>query len=241
MYRARRAWNNFDSSDPVTQAIAIVALVLLVIFAIPYLPLPYVVSGVGCDNLSAAEMSGSNQSVLGSQAAESDLRLELVPNPINLTTADPLTMEVRLINNSMRPLTLFLPQGEYVFRYDDQESGLLFSIVGATDGQPRGEGANVRPPFVAPSQFNQTDLHVLGPRQRCSVSVTIDPARLASSRVTPGSYNIIAFYRNTSRGALPAIRANTPTPMFPDAGVWTGTVRSNQITLNYGVAPAAGP
>jgi hypothetical protein len=57
--------------------------------------------------------------------------------------------------------------------------------------------------------------------------------------VTPGTYNIIAFYRNTSRGALPAIQANTPTPMFADVGVWTGTVRSNQVTLNYGVAEAA--
>ena len=31
MYRARRYWNNFNSSDPTTQIIAIVALVLLVI------------------------------------------------------------------------------------------------------------------------------------------------------------------------------------------------------------------
>jgi hypothetical protein len=239
MYRARRYWENLNGGDPVTQAIAIVALILFAIFAIPYLPLPYVVSGVGCYNLSSPAISGSSQSILGSQASQNDLRLELVPDPINLKTTDPLNMDVRFINNSMRPLTLFLPQGEYVFRYDEQESGILFSIVGVADGQPRGEGANVRAPFIAPSQFNQTDLHVLGPRQRCSVSVSVDLARLAASRVTPGQYNIIAFYRNTSRGALPPIEANTPTPMFPDAGVWTGTVRSNQITLNYGVAPAA--
>lgn len=238
MYRVRRYWDNFDSSDPVTQGIAIVALILFAIFAIPYLPLPYVVSGVGCENLSPPRISGNNQSLLGSQAREDSMRLELVPSTINITTADPLKMDVRLINNSMAPLTVFLPAGEFVFRYDEQESGLLFSIVGATDGQPRGEGANIRAPFLAPAQFNPDDLHVLGPRQRCSTTVTIEPARLAASGVTPGTYNIIAFYRNTSRGALPAIQANTPTPFFPDVGVWTGTVRSNQVTLNYGVAPA---
>lgn len=236
MYRARRYWENLNVGDPVTQAIAIVALVLFVIFAIPYLPLPYVVSGVNCYNLSASAISGSSQSILGSQAQQDDLRLELVPDPINLQANTTLNMDVRFINNSMRPLTLFLPEGEYVFRYDEQESGLLFSIVGAADGQPRGEGANIRAPFIAPSQFNQTDLHTLGPRQRCSVSVALAPARLQASNVTPGQYQIIAFYRNTSRGALPGVRANTPTPQFPDAGVWTGTVRSNQVTLNYGVA-----
>ncbi len=150
MYRARRYWENLNGGDPVTQAIAIVALILFAIFAIPYLPLPYVVSGVGCYNLSSPAISGSSQSILGSQASQNDLRLELVPDPINLKTTDPLNMDVRFINNSMRPLTLFLPQGEYVFRYDEQESGILFSIVGVTDGQPRGEGANVRPPFIAP-------------------------------------------------------------------------------------------
>ena len=234
MYRARRYWDNFDSSDPVTRAIAIVALILLAIFAIPYLPLPYVASGVYCYNLGGPTSSGSNQSLLGSSVAADAMRLELSPNPINMNAGDSLKMDIRFINNSMAPLTLFMPTDEYALRYDEQEAGLLFIIQG-TDGNLRGEGAAARPPLFDPAQYNPADLHVLGPRQRCTITVTAEPTRLGGAQVGPGKYQIIAVYRNQGRGQLPPVQRLTPTPIFLDAGVWTGEVRSNAIILNYGV------
>ena len=232
--RARNYFNNFDGSDPVTRAIAVVALILLAIFAIPYLPLPYVASGVYCYNLGAPNPSGSNQSLLGGSAAADAMVLELLPNPITMNAGDTLKMDVRFINNSMAPLTLFMPTDQYGLRYDEQEAGLLFIIQG-TDGNLRGEGAGVRPPLFDPAQYAPSDLHVLAPRQRCTITVTVEPARLGTAQIGPGRYQIIAVYRNQARGQLAAVQRLTPTPIFTDAGVWTGEVRSNAVILNYGV------
>ncbi len=238
MNRFRSSWENFDTEDPVVRAIAIVALILFLIFAAPYLPLPYIASGVGCYELAQSTSTGSNQSILGSTASSSDMRLELVPNPINLKQGDTLNMDVRFINVSMAPLTLFLPLNQYGFRYDEQEDGLLFEIVGS-DNNLRGEGRNARPPLFDPQLYSPNDLHVLAPRQRCTINVSIDPNRLAAANVTPVTYRIIAVYRNTVKGALPPVTQFTPTPIFTDAGVWTGTVQSNEIILNYGVPPGS--
>src|SRR5579859_1204632 len=238
MYRLRNSWENFDTEDPVVRAIAIVALILFVIFVTPYLPLPYIASGVGCYNLALSRATGSNQSILGSNATSDSLRLELVPNPVNLNQNDTLKFDVRFINNSMAPLTLFLPLDQYAFRYDEQEAGLLFIIQG-TDGNLRGEGGAARPPLFDPQVYSLNDLHVLAPRQRCTITISIDPNRLAASNVTPGRYRIIAVYRNQSKGALPSVTAFTPTPIFSDAGVWTGEVRSNEIVLNDALPPGS--
>jgi hypothetical protein len=202
------------------------------------LPLPYIASGVGCYYLAQSHASGSNQSILGSNASSDAMRLEMVPNPVNLAQGQTLKFDVRFINNSMAPLTLFLPLDQYGFRYDEQEAGLLFIIQGA-DGNLRGEGGAARPPLFDPPVYSANDLHVLAPRERCTVSVSIDPNRLANANVSPGRYRIIAVYRNQSKGSLPPASAFTPTPIFNDAGVWTGEVRSNEIVLNYALPPGS--
>jgi hypothetical protein len=238
MYRARRYWDRFNESDPVTQGIAVAALVLLAIFALPYINFPWTASGGPCTDLAEPFANGTNQSVLGSQTAENFLRLEIVPKVITINPGDPLRMDVRFINASMAPLTLYLPPDTGIFRYTGQESGLLFSVQSA-DGRVLGEPVNVRPPAPSPQIYSQNTLHVLRPRSRCTFPISIAPNRLQAAGVTAGGqYQITGVYRNQNRGIVPTVVGLTPTPMYPDLGVWTGEVRSDSILLGVGVTPA---
>lgn len=240
MYRARRYWENFNAADPVTQGIAVVALLLLAVFSLPYFNFPWQASGSQCTDMAAVRISGNNQSILSGLVDPSVLHLELVPATVNLNTGDALKVSVRFINESMAPLTLYVTPDMGIFRYTDQESGLLFSVQ-SSDGRVLGEPASSRPVSVGPQSYSSDQLRILRPRSRCTVDITIDANRLRVAQVTPGQYRLIAVYRNQFKGVLPQPSTLTPTPIFQNLGVWTGQVQSNQILLIVGAQPAANP
>jgi hypothetical protein len=235
----RRYYERFSTSDPVTRIIAIIAFAILLIIALPRL-VPGTASGIDCGALPIPRVSGSNQSVLASTIDPSVLHLELVPEVITTAQGAPLVMDVRYINVSMAPLTIFYDPTRVTFRYTQQEAGLLFSITTADGGTALGVPANVRPPFPVPQQFAANQLRVLGPTQRCTQRVEIDAGTLGAARVTQGEYRITAVYRNQFRGVIAPPGAQTPTPIFRDQGVWVGPadqnyqVQSNTIRLIVG-------
>ncbi len=242
MFRPRHPryyYERFSSADPVTRIIALIAFGILLVIALPRL-LPGTASGIDCAALPVPRVSGSNQSVLASQTDPTALHLELVPEIINISPGVALVMEVRFINESMAPLTLFYDPSQVTFRYTQQEAGLLFSVT-TPDGRALGVPPNVRPPFPVHQQFAAIQLRVLGPRQRCTQRVEIDAGQLNAARVVQGEYRITAVYRNQYRGAIPPVGALTPTPVFHDQGVWTGPpdqnyqIQSNTIQLIVGV------
>src|SRR3989442_10939103 len=106
MYRARGYYDRFRGNDRMTQMIAAVAFILLLIIALPRF-IPGTASGIDCNGLPIPRVSGSSQSLLASQVDPSVLHLELVPNQIVISQGAPLIMELRYINESMAPLTLF--------------------------------------------------------------------------------------------------------------------------------------
>jgi hypothetical protein len=237
MYRIRNNWQNIDRSDPVVQGIALVALALLIIIAIPWLQPGWVTSGGVCTDIASPRISGSNQSLLGNSVDPDVLRLEIVPNPIQALPGDALRYDVRFINDSMAPLNLWLVQNQFVFRYTGQEDGLAF-LIQSVDGRVLGEPTNVRAPQIAPQQYAAAELHVLRPRSRCTMPITVDPNRLAAAGVGGGQYRLVAVYTNRSKGAISPVQRLTPTPIFTDQGVWTGQVRSQDVTIVI-AAPAA--
>jgi hypothetical protein len=240
--RYRRYYERFSSFDPVTQVIALAALLILLVIALPGIwgRLPGAASGVSCQSLASPKISGNNQSLLSVQQPPDVLHLELAPPDVVISQGQPLVLELRFINEGMAPVTLFLPPDEFVFRYTEQEAGILFSIQTA-DGRAIGEPPNVRPPFPIRQQFPQNQLHVLGPRQRCNVRIELDPARLNSAQLVTGQYRITAVYRNQYRGTVPPVGPQTPTPIFKDQGVWIGPqqsnwqVQSNEIRVSVGL------
>ncbi len=229
MFGIRRFREYYD--DPNGRLIIVAALIYLSVLFITRF-FPGVESGLDCNSMSRPIITGNNQSVLATQVDPSVLNVELIVYQPTITASEPLVMEVRLVNNSLAPLTLFYDEPSIRFRFTQQEPGLVFAIQ-ALNGRVAGEPFTFRPQVPQPQAFERNLLRVLPPRARCYVRVEIDPARLAASGVTAGQqYRIIAVYRNAVRGQLPAPSALTPTPIFRDQGVWAGEVRSNDVVIS---------
>ncbi|MFQ3535773.1 MAG: hypothetical protein SNJ58_07840 [Aggregatilineales bacterium] len=216
--------------DPTERFIIMAALIYIgVLLGTRFFP--GVESGLDCNSLSRPVISGNNQSILATRVDPSVLSVELIVRKPTISADEPLVMEVRLVNTSLAPLTLFYDEPSIRFRFTQQEPGLVFAIQ-ALNGRVAGEPFTVRPQVPQPQAFDRNLLRVLPPRARCNVRVEIDPARLAASGVTGGEqYRIIAIYRNTARGQLPVPGPLTPTPIFSDQGVWIGEVRSNDVVI----------
>ncbi len=235
-----RARSFYSESDGVTRVIAFAAFVILLIIALPGLAprVPGFTNGSTCTSLISPSGNGSNQSLLAAAADPNSLRLELVPEKDTFGLNESIMLNVRFVNDSAAPMTLAIVPEEAVFRYTGREQGLSFYIADAA-GNTRGEPANIKQAAPIRQQFPSNILHVLSPRQRCVVPVSITPYRWQAAGLTTGQYQIIAVYINTSRGALSAVGLRTPTPVFRDQGVWVTAaegVRSNTVMINMGAA-----
>jgi hypothetical protein len=76
----------------------------------------------------------------------------------------------------------------------------------------------------------ESNIRLLGPRQRCVERWSIPVTQLVSVGVTANS-TVKAYYRNNSAGA-------TGGPIFNDTGLWVGTVESASVPLRV-AAPTA--
>lgn len=228
--------DRYNAADPIVRLIAIAALLLVLSIAVPRF-LPFATSGVDCDRLPPPSLDGSNQSVLAAQRsanrADSDaLSLEIVAANQTLRVGEPLVLYVRFVNLSMAPISLFITPQSAIFRYNNEEIGMLLFVQSLQDNQLRGEFPNRNPPLQVRQQYTLSEVASLGPRHRCTVRVEIEGARLAAANVGPGQYRVVVVYRNTTRGILAPVANNlTPTPIFSDQGVWTGESRSNDLLL----------
>lgn len=235
-----RASERFRVADPIVRIMTIAGLILAMSIAVPRF-LPWVGSGVNCEQLPVANIGGNNQSWLAVQQAQSgasanSLLIEIVAGSQTIAVGEQLTIYVRFINDSMAPISLFLPRQPAIFRYNNEEIGVLIFLQNTQTGQQVGEFANTNPPVTPRQQYAADEVYSLQPRQRCTVRVDISPQRLQTAGAGQGQYRLVVVYRNTGRGALsPVTNQLTPTPVFADQGVWTGQSRSNELLINIGV------
>ncbi len=235
MFRVRRYYN---SADGVTRGIALVALFILIIVALPSLPktIPAFSNSTTCSGLSLSAANGTNQSL--QKPGENALRLELTTK-LSYALNEPLALTVRFFNTSTAPMVLFYAPREAVFRWSGREDGLSFFVQPVNSAQPIGESQNAKAPPPIRQQFTSDLLRVLAPQQQCQETFTIDAPRLQDTRISAGQYRIAAVYRSTQRGNLSAVGALTPTPTFNDQGVYVTPnegVRSNTVVVSIGVA-----
>ena len=232
--------NRFRAADPVVRIMAIAGLILALSIAVPRF-LPWVGSGLNCEQLPIGNIGGNNQSWLAVQQAQTgtaanSLLLEIVAGSQVINVGQQLTIYVRFINDSMAPISLFLPRQPAIFRYNNEEIGTMIFMQNTQSGTQVGEFANTNPPVTPRQQYASDEVYSLQPRQRCTVQIDISPQRLATAGVVAGQYRLVVVYRNTGRGTLPAVANQlTPTPVFGDQGVWTGQARSNELLINVGV------
>jgi hypothetical protein len=238
MFRVRGYYNRFNSADPVMRFILLAGVILVVVILIPRFP--GLGAGVDCEGMTIPEITGNNQSILATTVDPSALTLELVPEKNPILSGESLMLDVHFYNASMAPLTLFISPQDSVFRYTQQEPGLEFSIqqITAQGTQVLGEPLTSHPAVPVRQSYDPKELRVLGPRSRCNMRIEISPQRLKAANVVQGEYRITAVYVNNVRGALPTVQAPTPTPIFPDQGVWVGEVRSNEVAITISAPPA---
>lgn len=226
----QRIRNAVGDTDNTTVAIVTVGFVLLLIILLPQV-IPGGRFGVSCSALANPIPGGNNQSLLSARA-EGTLGLEISLPQIDVPINSSLLVNATFVNNSIGAITLFLVPRESLLR-DDGTAGLNFVIRRLPDQTVVSEPVTIRPPNPQRTQFSAETLHILGPRQRCTEQIEFTTVRLSNLGLAPGQYSIQAIYRNPYPGTLDFPPAPTPTPIFPNQGVYTTQeLRSNTVTFN---------
>jgi hypothetical protein len=178
-------------------------LVLLAVFAGPNtLPrlltsvIPFADEGVPCSWLPTAEGRDQHQSLIGRSAAN-PISLGVKSSAVPGTQDGKLVISITVVNESIGTIGfLFNPQQVIVGDNQTSGLGLIFNPQNglSTGGTRQDTGV-----------YPESDIRILGPRQRC--------------------VHKVEFPANNSAGQI--IQAQTAqTPIFLDQGLWTGFVSS---------------
>ncbi len=247
MFRRRyeRFRTSVDEADPITRLISLVAFMVLIVISLPTIgpTIPGVANGATCSRLYSPPGNGTQQSILSRNAGANALALQLSADVPMIRPGEALYLKIHFLNQSADPITFAFVPEEAVLRFSNSETGLMFA-VGAPDGRLLAEPPGVKPPAPNRDSFSPETLHVLNPHEHCVQTIIFSTDRVNAAGLTAGGqYQIKAIYRQTARGIVPAIGNLTPTPIFPDQGVWVTTaagIQSNTITIGYGVTPIPG-
>jgi hypothetical protein len=185
--------------------------------------IPSFFEGVPCDRLRTASDRANHQSLIG-RGAPNPIAVNVQTSPIPATADGFLTIQIIVTNISLGTVA-FVYNPNQVIVGDNGSSGLgiIFSPPNSlSTGVTRQDNPN--PP--------ESDLRLLGPRQRC-VHVLEFPAGnvLVEPQLAAGQTQVRAYYRNNNRGSITQPPNTFATPIFTDAGLWTGVVESPNITI----------
>ncbi len=213
---------------------AIAGLILVGVIALPRV-YPTGQQGIQCIDL-AAPLGGNNRSALSYSGDDTqnlglDVRMD---DPVSSGQTADLT--VTFINEDIGPIILYLPDVDPLLTNDGGTIGLNVEFTRASDGGVLNDPSGAHLPQI--TAFDDADLHLLGSRARCSVTITLSPQRMAEIGLGAGTdYRVRAIYRNADAGTqATAVPNATATPAIPNGlappapiqGVWTGEVRSNE-------------
>ncbi len=231
---SRRVRDRFNVANSMMFFVAVIGLILLAVIALPRV-YPAGQRGLQCIDL-AAPLGGNNRSAL-SYAGDDAQKLGLSVQ-VNDPSSASQTMDVTVtfINEDIGPVILYLPNIDPLLTNDGNTIGLNVEFTRAIDGAILNDPSGGR--LAQIYAFDENDLHLLGSRARCSVTVSITPQRMAEIGLGAGSdYRVRAIYRNADAGTqATAVPNATATPAIPNGlappapiqGVWTGEVRSNE-------------
>lgn len=218
--------------------VALFALILLGVFAGPNI-LPRIVDTVlpsadgntDCEWLRRGEDRALHQSLIGRQASLSGnpVEVRVVADALPATADETFFIRVIIVNTTIGTVPIYYNRNDVAIG-DDGTSGI--GIVFNAQGAP-GVGGQTA------ISYPETDIRLLGPRQRCVHRIELSPNRAAqlASNIGTGTATVTAFYRNTARGTVtsPQISANLA-PVFSDQGLWIGVVASEADTIELSTA-----
>jgi len=229
----QRAREFVRETSNTTLAVIVFAFVMTLMIVLPEVA-PTSRFGTSCSALAHPIPGGNNQSLLAARSSNA-LQLQLdVPRP-NIGLNEELVVNVTFHNTGVGPVTLFFVPEETLLR-NDGAPGLSIEIVRLPDRAIFSEPATLRPPNPERQTFPVEVLHVLGPRQRCTESLTFTSARLANLNLQAGNYAMRAIYRNRFPGTLSVPPGATATPIFTTQGVYvTSELSSNMVEFSIGL------
>ena len=216
---------NGDGSNP-NPFIGIVLLIVLLVFVLPdRLPQflsdlsPYLFAGIPCGRLPAAQDLAAHQSVIG-RSVQDPLRLEVAPSVIG--DDDSLHVRLTVINASLGTVPIVFQEDSIAVSAGDDDSNGFGLLVepGPAAGKNEREDADR-------SGFEESDIRLLGPRQRCVHSLDLT----ASQDMIDDGGSVRAYYRMTIAGEQQTPGEGTRA-IYPDQGLdilSDGVVLSNEI------------
>jgi hypothetical protein len=217
-----------DSSNTV---IGIILLVMLLVFVGPdVLPtllsrtFPFLDEGIPCSRLQTANDRANHQSLIG-RRTQNPLELRTIVPPLPANPTDIWAIRIVVQNNTIGTVPFFF-DGQARIGIgavpDSSGIGLIFS-----------PNVNVQEPQPAPNTgsttFSESNIRLLGPRQRCVHRVEI-PRN--SVNLSPGSSATVrSFYRINATGKI-----TTSDAIFPDQGlarIVGGIEQSGEVPITF--------
>ncbi len=194
-------------------------------FLITQVPGPGVDEALPCSVLESPNDLAYHQSVVGRTVADNQpLRLLVRTNAIPADDATNFIIRILLINDSMGTVPIVYTPEEVIIG-DNNTSGLGVTFNPASNIFT--PGVNLR---NDPAAYPLDRVRVLGPQQRCIHRITLQRNQLDAGLLGGGA-TVTAYYRGLAPGAVPAVGALTPTPIFPDQGLVTGLMQSPPVTI----------
>ncbi len=206
----------FSRSDNPNALVGIFLLILLAVFIGPSM-LPRIASsispaideGVPCAWLRSGGQLAYHQSLIG-RAAQNPIRLAVRASPVPATAEGTLSISITIANESLGTIPIVYNPAQVIVG-DNGTSGLGIIF---TPNSPLSTGAT----RSDPPSFPESDIRMLGPRQRCVHRVNFSAAQLgADPALASGGSQVRAFYRINTAGQVVANPAATA--IYPDQGL----------------------
>jgi hypothetical protein len=207
----------------------LVALFLLVLLAVLAGTAPRLIGsivpgadeGVPCSWLRQADDRAAHQSLLG-RGATSPLTLGVNTSPLPSTSDGELVIDIIIVNDSLGTVPIVYNPDQVQIGDAGFNTGLGIVINSNAPLTPGGLQANA---FVP-----ESDIRVMGPRQRCVHTLRFPATQLPDPSLATGTATVKAYYRNTSPGVTQS-QDPLATPIYPDQGLWVGVVESPSVTI----------
>jgi hypothetical protein len=223
---------NFRRPDNPNTLVALFLLVLLAVLAgqgsrFISAIVPGADEGVPCAWLRQAENRAAHQSLLG-RGATRPISLGISAGSVPAAPDGELVIRIIVANDSLGTVPIIYDPDQV--QIGDAGFNTGFGIV-INSTAPVAEGAPQANAFVP-----ETDIRVLGPRQRCVHTLRFPASQLPDPSLGTGNATVKAYYRNTSPGVS---QSPDPlaTPIYIDQGLWVGVVESPAVTVPLAASP----
>jgi hypothetical protein len=227
-----RFFRRSNSNNNPNTMIGLFLIMLLAIFAGPN-GIPRILNDtfpglfdhlVSCARLRQPNDRGEHQSLIARivSAQEIPLSVEVDPDDIpSAITPDGLfNIRIILINETIGTVPIVYNGGVIIGDNPALSGvGLVFNST-----------APITQPVAQAGLVPESNIRLLGPRQRCVERWNIAVSQLGTQGITATS-TVKAYYRNTSSGSASG-------PIFSDMGLWVGAVDSDVSALRVAAATA---